>query len=58
MLKYCTTFFAGSIIWSCFVATLDATEKAVEVVFIWIFKFGALLGLFWFGVKKVRINCN
>tara|TARA_Y100000815_G_scaffold82448_1_gene71422 strand:+ start:1064 stop:1183 length:120 start_codon:yes stop_codon:yes gene_type:complete len=32
MLKYCTTFFAGSIIWSCFVATLDATEKAVQKI--------------------------
>ncbi len=30
MLKYYTTFFAGSIIWTCFVATLAAAEKPVE----------------------------
>lgn len=30
MLKYYTTFFAGSIIWACFVATLAAAEKPVE----------------------------
>jgi len=30
MLKHYTTFFAGSIIWACFVATLAAAEKPVE----------------------------
>ena len=30
MLKYYTIFFAGSIIWACFVATLVAAEKPVE----------------------------
>ena len=30
MLKYYTTFFAGSIIWACLVATLAAAEKPVE----------------------------
>ena len=30
MLKHYTTFFAGSITWACFVATLAGAEKPVE----------------------------